>query len=495
MTVISLRKKANTRTKARQNRTHRVGCVSGRAHTKDWDIIARITPFLITKSSKNPLKRAYGPYHMRIKSELREEDYRVWLAIKDLSPEPGRLFAFTITDIAKEMGLSNPYDPNAQDRIRESVERLLEAEVRIYYREKGNKSKLRAKFSFLTEGILYQGENGKVIGGKVSISNLLTAMDEAKSGYFFLDKRLIFTLQRPVARNLYRFLRSQKFLSSKIPKPYSISMLKLLNYIGYELVERAPWYLWKYTLQPAIDELKTHGVISSCDIKPKGRGEDRVITFHPPEPKLRQKKPKAIEMDETFQRFTLPRIKDKIEELDPAVKRPYDEGELVERILELEKRIKSTDISILQFVEYYLRWLVWEHRIRYFTPALFKPSNPLVKGFVESNIARDLVDSLSDYEKLKQCIYEGKKKREKKEENGVELTMEDITAEPKLIEEEEEEWVRFYKRRECPFGKRYGADYEPKEDICDKCRQTYPQLYDACMAEWDKMELAGAFDD
>jgi len=494
MTAISLRKKANTRTKARQNRTHRVGCVSGRAHTKDWDIIARITPFLITEP-KNLLKRVYGPYIMRVKSRLWEEDYRVWLAIKDLSPEPGRLFAFTITDIAKEMGLSNPYDPNAQDRIRESVERLLGAEVRIYYREKGSKSKLRAKFSFLTEGILYQGESGKVIGGKVSISNLLTAMDEAKSGYFFLDKRLVFTLQRPLARNLYRFLRSQNFLSPKIPKPYSISMLKLLNYIGYEPVGRAPWYLWRYTLQPAIGELKTHGVISSYSIKVKGRGEDRVVTFHPPEPKLRQKKPKAVEMDKAFQQFTLPRIKDRIEKLDPAVKRPYDEEELAERILELEKRIKSTGIGILQFVEYYLRWLEYEHRIHYFTPALFKPDNPLVKGFVESNIAQDLVDSLSDYGKLKQCIYEGEKKREKKEENGVELTMEDITAEPKPIEKEEEEWVRFYNRRECPFGKRYGADFEVKEDICDKCMQTYPQLWDACYAEWNKMELAGAFDD
>ena len=320
-------------------------------------------------------------------------------------------------------------------------------------------------------------------------------MDEVESGYFFLDKRLVFTL-RPLAGNLYRFLRSQKFLSSKIPKPYSISMLKLLGNIGYEPVGRAPWWLWRRALQPAIDELKTHGVISSYNIKVKGRGEDRVITFHPPEPKHREKEAKAIEMDETFQRFTLPRIKDRIEKLNPAVKRPYDEGELVERILELERRIKSTDISVLQFVEYYLRWLEWKRRIRYFTPALFKPSNPLVKGFVESNIARDLVDySLSEYEKLKQCVYEGGKKREKKEENGVELTMEDITAEPKPIEEEEEEWVRFYNRRECPFGKRYGADFEVKEDICDKCGQTYPQLWDACMAEWDKMELAGAFDD
>ena len=484
MTVVSLRKKANTR-----KRRTRVGCVSGRTHTKDWDIIARVTPFLIITGPKNPLKRAYGPYHMRIKSELREEDYRVWLAIKDLSPEPGKLFLFTITDIAKEMGLSNPYDPNAQDCIRESVERLLEVEVRIYYRERGNKSKLRAKFSFLTEGILYQDENGKVIGGKVSISNFLTAMDEAKSGYFFLDKRLVFTLQRPLSRNLYRFLRSQKFLSSKIPKPYSISMLKLLGYIGYEPVGRAPWYLWKYIMQPAIDELKTHGVISSYNIKVKGRGEDRVITFHPPEPKHQKKEAKAIEMDKAFQRFTLPRIKDRIEKLDPAVKRPYDEGELVERILELEKRIKSTDISVLRFVEHYLRWLEYEHRIHYFTPALFKPNNPLVKGFVESNIARDLVDSLSEYEKLKQCVYEGGKKREKKEENGVELTMEDITAEPKPIEKEE--WVRFYERRECPFGKRYGVDYKTRgDDACNKCMQTYPKLWDACMAEWDKMEDA-----
>ena len=162
--------------------------------------------------------------------------------------------------------------------------------------------------------------------------------------------------------------------------------------------------------------------------------------------------------------------------------------------MELEERIKSTDISVLRFVEHYLRWLEWEHRIRYFTPALFKPNNPLVKGFVESNIARDLVDSLSEYEKLKQCIYEGEKKREKEGENGVvELTMEDVTAEPEPIEEEE--WVRFYNRRECPFGKEYGAGYEARDDICNKCRQTYPKLYDACMAEWDKMELEGEFDD
>jgi len=266
-------------------------------------------------------------------------------------------------------------------------------------------------------------------------------------------------------------------------------MLKLLGYIGYEPVGRAPWYLWKYIMQPAIDELKTHGVISSYNIKVKGRGEDRVITFHPPEPKHQKKEAKAIEMDKAFQRFTLPRIKDRIEKLDPAVKRPYDEGELVERILELEKRIKSTDISVLRFVEHYLRWLEYEHRIHYFTPALFKPNNPLVKGFVESNIARDLVDSLSEYEKLKQCVYEGGKKREKKEENGVELTMEDITAEPKPIEKEE--WVRFYERRECPFGKRYGVDYKTRgDDACNKCMQTYPKLWDACMAEWDKMEDA-----
>ena len=111
---------------------------------------------------------------------------------------------------------------------------------------------------------------------------------------------------------------------------------------------------------------------------------------------------------------------------------------------------------------------------------------------MESNIARDLVDySLSEYEKLKQCVYEGEKKREKKEENGVELTMEDITAEPKPIEEEEEEWVRFYNRRECPFGKRYGVDYKTRgDDACNKCRQTYPQLHDACLEEWDKIQDA-----
>jgi len=76
--------------------------------------------------------------------------------------------------------------------------------------------------------------------------------------------------------------------------------------------------------------------------------------------------------------------------------------------------------------------------------------------------------------------------------------MEDVTAEPepKPIEEEEEEWVRFYKRRECPFGKRYGADFEVRDDpSCSKCSQTYPKLWDACMAEWDKMELEGEFDD
>jgi len=98
--------------------------------------------------------------------------------------------------------------------------------------------------------------------------------------------------------------------------------------------------------------------------------------------------------------------------------------------------------------------------------------------------------SLSEYERLKQCIYEGEKKKGKEEKNGVvELTMEDVTAEPKPIEEEE--WVRFYKQRECPFGKRYGVDHKTRgDDACNKCRQTYPQLHDACLEEWDKIEDA-----
>jgi hypothetical protein len=473
--------------KTAETRIARIGQVSGKRQTRQWDAIARANPFLISPlpGAEKVLRKNYGEnYTVVTHGELSESASRTWIAIKDLSPEPGKLFAFTITDIAKEQGLANPYDEARQSIIREDIEALLNVEVRIFNR----KRKLRAKFAFLSEGMLEEDEDGKAIGGKVSISNFLAAMEMLGTGFFWLDKRVYYSLKSPLSRQLFQFLTSQRLIQQQ-DTWYRIGMVKLLYYIDCAPDEKlAPWQLWK-RLKPACDELVEKGIIQKYEQGMKRRGGDRVVCFYSPaekrppedkkpEGKVKKKTPSSTQ-DWAY-------VKDKIaNEVPEELRRPYDEGELEKNLSLLDKEYATYSFGVSALVDQYLFWLKTDGHIKYFSPALLKVQNPIFQAFLESDICKTNLDwrtnerrELEERDKMKQRANTLEYEDERRKEKGFPLA--------------DEQRKFLGKQKKCPFGKRFGHDFNyARNDVqegCWECKQQYDMVYESCETRNDKLE-------
>lgn len=82
-----------------------------------------------------------------LKGDLQPEDKKTLTAILILTGKIGKDFALKIKDLSRFMALKKPYHKETLDKVRASVDRLLNSRIQLY-----DKNNLMSEFVFL-EGI------------------------------------------------------------------------------------------------------------------------------------------------------------------------------------------------------------------------------------------------------------------------------------------------------------------------------------------------------
>lgn len=343
-----------------------------KAKTKKYVRLAndfiRPSPFQIIKKKDEALDEKkiyhYGNVAVIVSGQLYEEDRGTLMCLLAIAKRNNhKPFDFTLTQIAIEKGVKNPYQKTTLTPIRQSVERLLDAQIRIRSKNK----ELTGKFSFI-EGWL------KGNAGNLSVSPYLDIVRDLTLGTTLISLSTYFSLKSQIARSLYSFLVSHR--NFYIDKGYVIRLSRLTRYINFETSERQWWRVWEQ-VAPAIEELKKNKILSRYKYdKKRCKDEGGILTFH----SVKKKKPALSEGDQNTE--IIKNIKD---ELKRKVVNWSDSDDKAIRI-ELNKASKFLEQyhhSLNSFIRDYCYWLNNSNDLSYFSTKLFNPDNGFFKAFVK----------------------------------------------------------------------------------------------------------------
>jgi len=211
---------------------------------------------------------------------LLQKDRDVWYIVESFDRANGRQgVKGHISDITKAKGVKNPHAKTNMDSVRDSLNRLLDVHVRI--RPNHREGSLSAGFTLLE--------------GKIDDSGCF----DLRIGYYreLVEKQKLFEVRVPlmehfsirsgIGRNLKDLIKYQASLYSK--KGYSISLLKLCKYIGYNTSRKPIWQIWPH-IKHSIEELKGLRIIDKYKYE-KDKENGGLLTFWKKEkpPKQQQK--------------------------------------------------------------------------------------------------------------------------------------------------------------------------------------------------------------
>lgn len=199
-----------------------------------------------------------------VHGELIERDRGTFLIISALDKQNGyQGFNGKMSELVKMKGVKNINDPDSIYSIWDSVDSLLDVEVRIRPNKRGGS--LSAAFKLVTGYINSDGSFFLTTGDyHRMIENLhLYELRVPLPEYF--------SSRSPINHSLHLFLKTQKL--QEYGKSYEISLKKLCNYIGYAPQGRSWGQIWQH-IKPAMDEEKRKGFIG----RRSGRDENRCRT-------------------------------------------------------------------------------------------------------------------------------------------------------------------------------------------------------------------------
>jgi hypothetical protein len=200
---------------------------------------------------------------------LYEEDRGVLLCLLNMAAKNNnKPFDFNLPDIAEEKGVKNRWQKSCLQPIRESIDRLLEARIRIRpVKDKG----LTAIFSFI-EGWLNFDDTGHL-----SVSPYIDVVRDLTLGSTYIDMSRYFKVKGQLARSLYVFLESQRpFYNGG---EYSIRSSSLMEYINYDPQQKPRWRITQQ-IKNSCDELLRMGLLEKYDLdQRKFKQDGGLLTF------------------------------------------------------------------------------------------------------------------------------------------------------------------------------------------------------------------------
>ena len=423
------------------------------------NVLIQTSPFAVGQiklKNKGVIKHEFENCTLHIYGKLYEEDRGTISALLELSHGSSNPFHFHIRDIAKLKGLKNPYDPNIQRPIRESIDRLLDSAVKI--RPKKGKKSHTVHFVFLIGSIDPEGY------GKVSVSPFLKEIIEHPTTYIQLDN--YFNFKSQIARSLYCFLKSQESFTKG--NGYYCNLAKLCDFINYRCMYKYWGPVWQQ-IEAALKELKNQNFVGSWKkeksknnkingptitvwkaLKDKSNIKEITSEFKHLELINKIKKEiqdKGINWDDTWNKA----LDKRLEELD---------GYLNETGLDQNWNCICTYWDLNGFINTYTDHL-HKYGFRFFNPALFKYNGKQIQSFIQEMISKG---NMTDPGKLKQNL---SKKHSHKN----------------IIYNE--------KIDRCLCGQVFGHDFyknpskEENLDICEECKLENKDGFEQCkkMAE------------
>ncbi len=225
--------------------------------------------------------------------ELKEEDRGAFFIISAMDKNVDfQGITGHITDLVKMKGSKNPYQVTEIDPMWDSVERLLDVNIRIKPNVRGGSTSAGFR---LVSGTLDSGGNFYLT--TADYHNMVKHLNLHEHNIYLPN---YFIYKSPIARSLKVFLESQQpfYFNSG----YQISLKKLCNYIGYSIRNRPMWRVWQY-FENAMKELKeTEFLSQKCKRnKDVNKSEGGIVEFYSGKKELRDK---AKESEEIMKQIT-----------------------------------------------------------------------------------------------------------------------------------------------------------------------------------------------
>jgi len=387
----------------------------------------------------------YGTSRVIVQGKLYEQDRGTLICLLELAKKNDfKPFDITPVSIAKEKGIKNPYRETALQPIRESIDRLLEATIRIKP-EKGHG--LTAKFCFI-EGWLDSDDTGNL-----SVSPYLAIVRDLTLGTTNISLNTYFSLKSQIARSLYNFLASQRDFYTGIG--YSIRTASLVNYIAYD-TNGQPFWKVVSNMKSAINELKEIEFISGFLYNTKKyKTEGGLFTFYPAEKKaVLPEAPEGSIIEQMISEYPEEAFK-----LRGSINKFQTAFDKINIFLQAFERKPEN------FIVAYLRWLKSEDnegKVKYISPALFDTDNEFFKEFYNELNETGAIMTAKQY----------KKDQAEREEFDKIHKAERLERKQEQLKNHEAQKQRLKELKEnmpvCPFNHKFGVDFEQKDE-CGKC--------------------------
>lgn len=232
---------------------------------RPWQISPLPKKAIDTDPERIVYSREYGLLRVIVRSTdrrgLLHEDLSVFIALSDRVGESnaGARMIVTPADIAKAMGLANPWGKSTREAIHASLERLFAAHISVVIRDEKGNVRCKGRFNFI-QGKLYYSEDGAFTQADITISRYMEEIQRLGLGYYWLSHKVYYSLRGSIAQALYTFLLNQRPIYSGQEKGYEIRLSKLCGYLNYDPGKR-PWSNVWQTFRSALSQLKALGAI------------------------------------------------------------------------------------------------------------------------------------------------------------------------------------------------------------------------------------------
>ncbi len=441
------------------------------------DEIIRPNPFLLSRdkeaTSVSKLRKRYGDSGdmIIVTGRLFEEDRGTLIAFLEMSEETEKRLDFYLPEVAKVKGVKNPYAESVLGPIRESIGRLLTAQLQLNLIKPSREKKLRARFVFL-KGYLDSNDHGNI-----TVSNYLETVRDLALGFTYIKPSLYFSFKGQLSRSLYTFLQSHKAICKG--SSYSVRLSKLCNHINYGLRERAWSQVWQH-INGALEKLKKAGVIARyIREKDRCRIDGGVITTWGPKKQMEKKtEAKHLETERLLKQARglvttkltaedesqLIKYIDGLVEYDSQVKKVYGTG--------TDEFGNAYTRSIGDFTGDFIAWLQRQQWLKQVPIKTFSVDGKVFWQFVQdrvtilSSVLKNKADLDERLARHKQRLNEKPKHKRKRKKPSPVL----------------EELRR--KQARCPYGDTFGDDYE-EGGSCFDCYCDFREKYEECRREFE----------
>lgn len=263
--MMAMERTTETRSKRTRFNSDRFRLPSELCRARPWQISPLPKKTIDTDPERIVYSREYGLLKVIVRSTDRQgllhEDLSVFIALCDRVGESnaGARMMVTPADIAKAMGLANPWGKSTREAIHASLERLFAAHISVVIRDEKGNVRCKGRFNFI-QGKLYYSEDGAFTQADITISRYMEEIQRLGLGYYWLSHKVYCSLRGSIAQALYTFLLNQRPIYSGQEKGYEIRLSKLCDYLNYDPGKR-PWSNVWQTFRSALSQLKALGAI------------------------------------------------------------------------------------------------------------------------------------------------------------------------------------------------------------------------------------------